>query len=836
MNKATLALQTQNANLTPSSLTPPRQGILQRKCACGSHTSGGGKCKECAAKKGVLQRKLTIGASNDLLEQEADRVADQVMSTPLNSAINRTLPKIQRFTGQTSDGLNTAPPSVERVLASSGRPLEPALRQDMEQRFGHDFSQVRVHTGSTAEQSAREVNARAYTVGYNVVFSAGQFVPETHDGQRLIAHELTHVVQQAGSNGTHIRQGDEKRGRFPIIDQVSMSIPIDVVGVNNIHLARVSTPANPPRNFEGAMMITVDLPPGTGIPPNRLGFEKDFHGYLPSNIVEDHEKWHASHSVGRNVGAELEEGILLAPRGVNLSIQKGIENHIAYLRDKIPEDAHVRLKLEITAHPNSRRLAKIVYQVELVRFDGQSMKAFTATVNVSNNVQRPTANVNVEGVSGEAAGRDFADAKNIRRESRRTPRPEDKLQPLRPRSKAPATYSATNRGIKRHEVPDTVVSSRWPKSSSAGTATTTKNTNAGISPSSILQAPAAPKAESPQLPTKATPQANNVKTASPESVAALAGLAEIAQRYAKSTLEDFSVGKARFEALSDFTKNQDEIFSTLWNSPGQGMNVEFLFMLITPKNDQPARLKYLGMGTLQSERPRKVTYIGLSKTQLMEIQELKASPGLVVNDNIVVNMWIKPVQTLRHGEATENSLKTEVAPTFITSKEDFIHNTASLYKGDMFNYELSAYELLKQSLPTLTDGYLASVEGRKLKIANPVHDQLLTYYTNRVHDQLAKRLKTLGRKMEFYSKRLEDRLEEDYFSKIINQRGDIPLNPKMFEYPRSHIESAKGTIANGAYRHAHESLDQADALLSQAEAWLFRYDKGYFPAWYDSIQ
>ncbi|WP_396957646.1 DUF4157 domain-containing protein [Nitrosomonas sp.] len=171
-------------------------GLLQRKCACGSHTSAGTECKECAAKKGLLQRKLMIGASNDPLEQEADRIADQVMSAPLNSTINRASPKIQRFIGQASDGSNTAPPSVERVLASPGRPLEPALRQDMEARFGQNFSQVRVHTGSAAEQSARDINASAYAVGNNVVFGVNQFDPATREGQRLLTHELVHVVQQ----------------------------------------------------------------------------------------------------------------------------------------------------------------------------------------------------------------------------------------------------------------------------------------------------------------------------------------------------------------------------------------------------------------------------------------------------------------------------------------------------------------------------------------------------------------------------------------------------------------------------------------------------------------
>ena len=102
------------------------------------------------------------------------------------------------------------------MLSSPGRPLDPSLRQDMEQRFGHDFSQVRVHTDAAAERSAREVNANAYTVGHNVVFGAGRFSPGTHEGRRLIAHELTHVVQQSGADWVRTVQNNRKRGLFPI--------------------------------------------------------------------------------------------------------------------------------------------------------------------------------------------------------------------------------------------------------------------------------------------------------------------------------------------------------------------------------------------------------------------------------------------------------------------------------------------------------------------------------------------------------------------------------------------------------------------------------------------
>jgi len=199
--------QVQLKQSSPASFTPVSGGALQRKCACGNHTVAGGECAECAKNKSGLQRKLTIGASNDPLELEADRVADQVLAAPTHSSVSGAPLRIQRYSGQAKEGSDTSPASVDSVLASSGRPLEPALRQDMEQRFGHDFSGVRVHSGAAAEQSARDVNAHAYTVGHDIVFGAGRFAPGTHDGRRLLAHELAHVVQQeSGLVSRHVQR------------------------------------------------------------------------------------------------------------------------------------------------------------------------------------------------------------------------------------------------------------------------------------------------------------------------------------------------------------------------------------------------------------------------------------------------------------------------------------------------------------------------------------------------------------------------------------------------------------------------------------------------------
>jgi Domain of unknown function (DUF4157) len=109
------------------------------------------------------------------------------------------------------------PSTVHEVLRSPGQPLDPATREYMEPRFGHDFSRVRVHSDSVAGQSVREVNAHAYTVGQNIVFGAGRFTPGTHEGRRLIAHELTHIVQQSGAGWIHVGRSDEERSLSTIL-------------------------------------------------------------------------------------------------------------------------------------------------------------------------------------------------------------------------------------------------------------------------------------------------------------------------------------------------------------------------------------------------------------------------------------------------------------------------------------------------------------------------------------------------------------------------------------------------------------------------------------------
>ena len=142
-----------------------------------------------------IQPRLRIGAPGDAHEREADRVADLVARAPSSEhAPGRP--------GQRGDSASAAPsPHVVGVSGSAGRTLDAGSRAFMESRFGHDFSRVRVHTDADAARAADAVRARAYTVGRDIVFGRGEYAPASAEGRRLLAHELTHVVQQRAAPG-----------------------------------------------------------------------------------------------------------------------------------------------------------------------------------------------------------------------------------------------------------------------------------------------------------------------------------------------------------------------------------------------------------------------------------------------------------------------------------------------------------------------------------------------------------------------------------------------------------------------------------------------------------
>lgn len=184
-------------------------GTVQRTCA--ACAAGGTPCAACADEqedeKHTLQTKLRVGPPNDRFEIEADRVADQVMRMPAPRHPDEVAPApfvsraITPLAGTSGAEVGSPVPSPAvrsyvESLPGRGQPLPPSARDYFERRFGCGFDHVRIHTDAEAERSADALRARAYTVGPNVVFGSGEYRPHSPQGQRLLAHELTHVVQQ----------------------------------------------------------------------------------------------------------------------------------------------------------------------------------------------------------------------------------------------------------------------------------------------------------------------------------------------------------------------------------------------------------------------------------------------------------------------------------------------------------------------------------------------------------------------------------------------------------------------------------------------------------------
>ena len=247
-----------------------RATVKEQRTACGPIAKG--KARDGAGNRyranelGVprfLQRKLVIGAANDQFEQEADRVAGEVMRSPKTNAgnlkdaakrdqtVQRTCAcgggcnkckkkqlSLKRRSANSHEAVET-PASVDGVLHSPGQPLDTTTRAFMEPRFGYDFGGVRLHTDSAAARSARDVNALAFTVGSHIAFGAGQYVPGSAQSNRLLAHELAHVVQQGGAES-----GPQ---------------------VSNV-IQRAGDPAAIPVGFQCDTDLTAGRPAGTDLP------------------------------------------------------------------------------------------------------------------------------------------------------------------------------------------------------------------------------------------------------------------------------------------------------------------------------------------------------------------------------------------------------------------------------------------------------------------------------------------------------------------------------------------------------------------------------------------
>lgn len=187
---------------------PKARGVLQRKCACGQHTSGE-ECEECRRKK-ELQRWKGSGAEpagippvvHDVLRSPGQPLAPAVraaMEPRFARDFSQVRLRVSLPGPQSELTVNEPGDAFEREAERIGSVVAGDSNADSKEDVRRDFSHVRVHADSRAATAARALNSRAFTLGDHVVFGAGQYAPATRTGKELLAHELTHVIQQGGS-------------------------------------------------------------------------------------------------------------------------------------------------------------------------------------------------------------------------------------------------------------------------------------------------------------------------------------------------------------------------------------------------------------------------------------------------------------------------------------------------------------------------------------------------------------------------------------------------------------------------------------------------------------
>jgi hypothetical protein len=227
--------------------------VVPRKCACGGSAGFSGECEECKRRKMLgraLQPTRAINEPDDEYEREADRVAEQVMRMPepareSGGAGLRVPPLVQRRVNGAGRpgkrgtpgtpgmlGAGAAPSLVDEVLASPSQPLDAAARTFLEPRFGESLHDVRLHTDVRAQQAARSIDARAFTVGRHIVLGAREYVPHSTAGTHLLAHELTHVLQQTGGASVLARKSSAAlswSGPSTNLDESAVAVTEEVV-------------------------------------------------------------------------------------------------------------------------------------------------------------------------------------------------------------------------------------------------------------------------------------------------------------------------------------------------------------------------------------------------------------------------------------------------------------------------------------------------------------------------------------------------------------------------------------------------------------------------------
>ena len=299
-----------------------------------------------ATKHLKIQTKLTVSAPGDQYEQEADRVADSVMAghtRPVGQVSQGVQPKLYRVVVRPEDAVDSVLPpgteaedeapevsqteevqrsasgeagavsphleqSLKQATRGGGETLPSPTRPFMESRFGRDFSSVRVHNDARANTLARQVNARAFTLDNDIFFASSQYQPHSREGQHLLAHELTHVIQQSEGRLSRQIQRQTSCSSYPgynasaalntyncagLATRTYQFIPLATLTYDSI-MANFSEPGSPAGNQCGADKVKFWL------------WEYDMHSEDDSGtrVSVDHRDFHVVAGRADSTGAD----------------------------------------------------------------------------------------------------------------------------------------------------------------------------------------------------------------------------------------------------------------------------------------------------------------------------------------------------------------------------------------------------------------------------------------------------------------------------------------------------------------------------------------------------
>jgi hypothetical protein len=275
MSQAALTAEPTVLQPAAAQRAPPLSPQMERRCACGTVADAHGECAACRAKR--LAQQSTPDSYSPIPELTGVGIVREVDDPRARQAAS-------------------APPIVHDVLASPGHPLDAESRAIAEPIFGHDFSRVRVHADGRAAESARAVNASAYTVGGHVVFAGGESPADLASNRHLLLHELAHTVQQqhAVSAGGPLRvsqPGDaDERQADATVQAVLSDAAIPTLGPSSAHVAR--QPKTPSATAKGKPPV-VDTMAGAlvsriivSLSENRVAFQTS-RGWVFGDVDTD---------------------------------------------------------------------------------------------------------------------------------------------------------------------------------------------------------------------------------------------------------------------------------------------------------------------------------------------------------------------------------------------------------------------------------------------------------------------------------------------------------------------------------------------------------------------